>query len=104
MIFTKWRRHLLAWLHDDADKSGVTKLAAMYDELAALPAPSRRYPAGPTAKIAVPLILREPVSERAMSFLSTTAVFRGATDVTLTELTLECLYPADEETRHALLG
>jgi hypothetical protein len=38
-----------------------------------------------------------------LSFLSTITVFGTPVDVTLSELALECLYPADDATREALL-
>ncbi|MGG2474298.1 transcriptional regulator, partial [Rhizobium sp. BR5] len=52
---------------------------------------------------AIPLELRDPSSGRVLSFISTTTVFGTATDVTLSELVLECFYPADAETREALM-
>jgi len=39
-----------------------------------------------------------------LRFISTTTVFGTATDVTLSELVLECFYPADAETRAALMN
>lgn len=98
----EWRRHLLARLRDDADRLGDPTLIALHEELRILSAPVSRHPPGPTARIAVPLILRDPRSDTAQSFLSTTTVFGSATDVTLAELALECFYPADEPTRQAL--
>lgn len=100
----EWRHHLLARLRDDAERSGDPVLAALHDELRALPAPASRRPPGPAARIAVPLVVRDPATGRTLSFLSTTTVFGSATDVTLAELTLECFYPADEATRAALRG
>lgn len=98
----EWQHHLLARLRDDADRSADPVLIALYDELRALPAPASRHPPGPTARIAVPLSVRLPGKDTVLSFLSTTTVFGSAVDVTLAELTLECFYPADEETRRAL--
>jgi transcriptional regulator with XRE-family HTH domain len=98
----EWRHHLLARLRDDVERSGDPTLVALYDELRALPAPASRHPPGATARIAVPLMLRDPASDLVLSFLSTTTVFGTAVDVTLAELTLECFYPADEATRRAV--
>ncbi len=98
----EWRHHLLARLRDDAERSGDPILFALHQELRALPAPASERPHGPTARIAVPLVIRDPASDMPLSFLSTTTVFGTAVDVTLAELTLECFYPANEETRRAL--
>ena len=64
----------------------------------------RAQPLARANRIAVPLILKSHDGKTPLSFLSTTTVFGTATDVTLAELTLECFYPADEETRLALLS
>jgi hypothetical protein len=39
-----------------------------------------------------------------MTFLSTTTVFGTPVDITLSELALECFYPADEVTTKLLRG
>lgn len=98
----EWRHHVLTRLRDDADRSADPVLIALHEELRTLPAPASRRPPGPPARIAVPLVLRQPGSGTVLSFLSTTTVFGNAIDVTLAELTLECFYPADEATRQAL--
>lgn len=100
----EWRHHVLARLRHDAERSIDAELDALHAELSKLPAPRERPPVGPTARIAVPLTLRHPASGAVLSFLSTTTVFGTATDVTLSELTLECFYPADETTRALLTG
>jgi len=100
----EWRHHLLARLAGDEDRSADRVLVELYEELRRLPAPTSRQRPGPVARVAVPLVLRQPGSDAVLSFLSTTTVFGTATDVTLAELTLECFYPADEETRQALRG
>lgn len=100
----EWRHHVLARLKGEVDRCADPVLAALHDELSALPCPASRHPPGPVARIAVPLVVRDPAGEGVLSFLSTTSVFGTATDVTLAELTLECFYPADESTRRVLLG
>lgn len=57
----------------------------------------------PAKRIAVPLRLRMPGSEAVLSFVSTITVFGTPVDVTLSEPALECLFPADDATREALL-
>jgi len=98
----EWRAHLLERLRVQINQSGDAALAALRDELAAYPCPAsagRHVPAG----IVVPLRLRGE-GGGILSFLSTTTVFGTAIEVTLSELTLEAFYPADEETRAALLA
>jgi len=98
----EWRHHLLARLRNDAERCADPVLIKLHEELCHLPAPVSRKPPGRVARIAVPLMIKDPASDAVLSFLSTTTVFGTATDITLAELTLECFYPADEETRRAL--
>ncbi|WJH40273.1 helix-turn-helix transcriptional regulator [Aliirhizobium terrae] len=102
----EWRHHVLERLHAQMDSSGDGFLATLHDELTAYPAPS--LPTATTGRthpsIAVPLELRDLRSDRVLRFISTTTVFSTATSVTLSELSLECFYPADEATRAALTG
>lgn len=70
--------------------------------LEALEAASQRYPlpgAGPRRPL-VPLIVNAPGGQ--LSFLSTIAHFGTSEDVTVRDLRLELLFPADEATRAAL--
>jgi len=98
----QWRAHLLERLRHQIDQSGDPVLSDLLDELASYPCPASRTPRRPVGNIAVPLELKLPGSEVALSFLSTTTVFGTPVDVTLAELALECFYPADEATRQAL--
>lgn len=100
----EWRHHLVGRLRAEADRSGDQALAALHDELSALPCPVSRTPPGLPSLVAVPLVIADPGTGEALRFLSTTTVFGTATDVTLAELTLECFYPADAATRSALLN
>ncbi|KMO12591.1 helix-turn-helix domain-containing protein [Methylobacterium indicum] len=103
----EWRRHILERLRRDAATSGDPELDRLHDALQALPAPGGRSQAvhpSDADRIAVPLVLRHPATGRQLSFLSTTTVFGTATDVALSELTLEGFLPADEATRRALTG
>lgn len=100
----EWRHHVLERLRAQIDSTGDSFLVTLHDELAAYPAPS--LPAARSDRahppIAVPLELRDLSGDRILRFLSTTTVFSTATSVTLSELSLECFYPADEATRTAL--
>jgi transcriptional regulator with XRE-family HTH domain len=99
--FAEWREHVLSRLEAQLRVSGDRVLAALLDELSALPAPE---PAprteSPLAGIAVPLQLE---TERGrLSFLSTTTVFGTPIDITLAELAIETFLPADAATASAL--
>ncbi len=98
----EWRAHLLARLQQQIERSGDAQLVALHAELAA-------YPGGPltgsvcdVAGIAVPLQLRLEDDREPLSLISTTTVFGTPVDVTLSELALECFYPADGRTRERL--
>ncbi|SIS80819.1 transcriptional regulator, XRE family [Paracoccus saliphilus] len=100
----EWRSHLLTRLDHEIRQSADAKLAALRDEIAAFPfqastAPARSDPAR-EGRIAVPLRLKSDAGP--LTFLSTTTVFGTATDVTLSEVTIEAFFPADERTAKAM--
>jgi MmyB-like transcription regulator ligand binding domain len=98
----EWRAHLLHRLRLQIDNSGDPVLIALLDELAGYPVRSGTRPSTGPDGIAVPLRLVDPESGETLSFLSTTTVFGTPLDITLSELALECFYPADQATREAL--
>ena len=99
----EWRAHLLARLQQQVARSGDAQLVALHDELAAYPAAaSHAPPSHELNAIAVPLRLRVPGLAEPLALISTTTVFGTPVDVTLSELALECFYPADERTREML--
>jgi hypothetical protein len=61
--------------------------------------PAKAHPAA-SGGIAVPLVLSS--EEGPLSFIGTTTVFGTAVDVTLSEVTIEAFFPADEETSKAM--
>ena len=98
----EWRAHLLARLQQQIDRSGDAQLVALHAELAAYPSRAGDAHARDFGGIAVPLRLRVEGRAAPLSLISTTTVFGTPVDVTLSELALECFYPADEDTREAL--
>jgi len=100
----EWRAHLLARLQQQIHQSGDPDLQVLHRELAAYPTRASAAPAHDLTGVAVPLRLRAPGMDTPLSFLSTTTVFGTPVDVTLSELALECFFPADERTRAALLA
>lgn len=97
-----WRAHLLERLRRDLEASGDKALAELLTELRGYPAPpgAARAPANEFAGVAVPFQLTTGAG--VLSFYSTTTVFGTPVDVTLSELTLETFFPADEATAAAV--
>jgi transcriptional regulator with XRE-family HTH domain len=95
------RAHLLDRLRRHAALTADPRLAALYDELAAYPAPAGEH--GTSAgEIAIPLRLRAPEGSAELRLFSTIATFGTALDVTVAELAIEAFFPADAETAAAL--
>ena len=85
-------RHVLVLTQDD-------ELRALIDECETYaPAAARTMPTAPD----VVLPLRIVIDGVELSFLSTVTMFGTAQDVTLSELSIETLYPADQTTRETL--
>ena len=100
----EWRAHLLERLRRQIELSADPRLAELLKELQAYPCAGsqarRPASAADLASVVVPLHL---VSEAGtLSLFSTTTVFGTPVDVTLSELALECFYPADAATAEAL--
>jgi transcriptional regulator with XRE-family HTH domain len=99
----EWRAHLLAGLRQQIEVSGDPVLVDLLAELR-----SYDVPAGPSppvtsldrAAVAVPF--RLATDHGVLSFLSTITVFGTPVDITLSELALECFYPADQATAAAM--
>jgi transcriptional regulator with XRE-family HTH domain len=97
----EWRAHILARLGRQAVVSGDPALFTLHDELAAYPVDRRAGHIDLDAgAIAVPLQLATEACE--LSLISTATSFGAPADVTVSELSIESFYPADEETAIAL--
>jgi transcriptional regulator with XRE-family HTH domain len=99
----EWRRHLLERLRRQVEVSADPKLAELLKELQGYPVAksSPRKPGnGELAAVVVPFQLVTDAGT--LSFFSTTTVFGTPVDITLSELALECFYPADAATVQAL--
>ena len=93
----EWRAHLLDRLSRQALSTGDPALAALLEELRALPGGDGDEGHDLRATdIAVPLRLR--AGEHELSFISAITTFGTATDVTLAELSIESFFPADART------
>jgi transcriptional regulator with XRE-family HTH domain len=102
--YAEWRQHVLHRLRKQVEACGDTALAALLEEISHYPAPpgqAHTPTASPLADaVVVPLRLHSPLGP--LSFITTTMVFGTAVDITLSELVLETLFPADRETAAAL--
>jgi MmyB-like transcription regulator ligand binding domain len=97
--FIEWRAHTITVLRQQIETRPDPVIQALLGEVMSYPAPPGGVaPAtseGPQ-RYATPLQIA--TRRGTVSFLNTTTVFGNPTDVTLSELALEMLFPADEET------
>lgn len=97
----EWRAHALERLRRQAELTAAPELIALIEEIRTYPtppAPDRRP--DDYGGVAVPFQLM--MGDQMLSFFTTTTVFGTAVDITLSELTLETLFPADAATAEAL--
>lgn len=90
-----WRGALFARLGEQIEASADPVLAALLDELRALPGGTAQL-AEPVGAIAIPLLLDTPAGR--LSLIGATTIFGTPVDVTLSELAIEAFLPADPET------
>lgn len=97
-----WREHVLQRLRRQTEATGDPVLLALHAELDALPVPPEG--GGATgcdeAAVTVPLALQTPIGR--LEFITTVTVFGAPHDVTLSEIAVETLLPADAATAEAL--
>jgi transcriptional regulator with XRE-family HTH domain len=97
--FSAWRVHCLAVLRKQIETRADPRLQALHNEAAAYPVPPGCGDTGgfeESERLATPLRLATRFGT--LSFLSTVTVFGTASDITLAELALEMLFPADDQT------
>ena len=80
--------------------TGDEVLAQLVDEIVRDPGVPAQEPWTDHPGVVLPVRLRSSKGE--LSFFTTAATFGTAADVTLSELTVECFFPADQQTRDAL--
>jgi transcriptional regulator with XRE-family HTH domain len=98
--FDVFSGHILSRLRRQVALTGDEQLTALYDELAALPGVATVEPLTDHPGVVLPVRLHS--SRGLLSFFTTAATFGTAADVTLSELTVESFFPADEATKRAL--
>jgi transcriptional regulator with XRE-family HTH domain len=100
----EWRLHLLNRLRRQLRITRDAALDTLLKELNGYPLPesddSEDEEIIPADAIAIPLRLKTP--NGTLSFLSTVTIFGTPLEVTLSELTMEVFYPADEFTKATL--
>jgi len=90
----EWRAHALHRLAQQVDLTADPKLLELVREIQSYPAPQQEVV--PNNDVFLPFRLRTSVG--VISFFTTSMFFGTPIDITLTELTLECFFPADSET------
>ena len=99
--YGEWRAHLLDRLGRQAVASGDPALFALHDELASYPGGGGGHTVDLEAsEIAVPMRVR--AGDQELAFISTATTFGTAVDVTVSELSIESFFPADDATARAL--
>ncbi|MFD3540687.1 helix-turn-helix domain-containing protein [Streptomyces sp. NPDC058662] len=98
--FGEWRGHLLAQMERQIALARSEPLRALYAEVAAYPVPDRPGDTGPVEEpvpyLALPLRIEH--DGRILSFVSSISTFNTPMDVTVAELAIETLLPADPAT------
>jgi transcriptional regulator with XRE-family HTH domain len=95
----EWRGHLLAQMERQIALHRSEPLRALYEEVAAYPVPEAApgaEPAEPVPYFALPLQVEH--AGRTLSFVSSISTFNTPMDVTVAELAIETLLPADPAT------
>jgi transcriptional regulator with XRE-family HTH domain len=99
----EWRNHLLERVRRQVEASADPVLVALLDELRGYPVPYSPRPPQPVRDHTGIVLPFELVTEAGvLAFFGTTTVFGTPIDVTLSELALECFYPADAVTAEFL--
>jgi transcriptional regulator with XRE-family HTH domain len=101
--FGEWRWHLLSRLRHQIETTADPVLVELLAELESYPASGSTHHEGQVEDyggVLVPLRLR--TEQGVLSFFSTTTVFGTPLDITLAELAIESMFPADPQTAELL--
>ncbi|MFB6522527.1 helix-turn-helix domain-containing protein [Streptomyces sp. NPDC056401] len=95
----EWRGHLLAQMERQIALARSAPLRALYEEVAAYPVPERPGDGEPDEAVPyIALPLRIEHDGHLLSFVSSISTFNTPMDVTVAELAIETLLPADPAT------
>src|ERR1700730_756173 len=103
--FGEWRSHLLSRLRHQIDATADPVLVELLAELESYPVTGGAHHQGQVGDyggVLVPLRLR--TEHGVLAFFSTTTVFGTPLDITLSELAIESMFPADPQTAELLAG
>ncbi len=103
--YREWRAHLLSQVERQLALMRSAPLRALYDEVCAYPLPPGGHETaalGEHCPFALPMMIEH--DNTVLSFISTIATFNTPMDVTVSELAVETLLPADPETAAYLRG
>ncbi len=101
---SQWRAHLLERLRRQINITADPVLAGLMHEMLAYPSPveaSANTPVTETDYAGVIVPLQLATEDGVLPYFSTTTTFGTPVDITLSELALECFYPADRATAYA---
>lgn len=95
--FDAWRRHAVAVIKQRADESSDSEIASLLNEVQGYlyPATPNRAVADTSEEFALPLQLA--TAEGNVSLVTATLAFGLPKDITVSELSIECLFPVDKE-------
>jgi transcriptional regulator with XRE-family HTH domain len=96
----QWRSHLLDTVRREAEFSQDAQLLELHEELRAYPCDGGEETFGAPNELVTPLRIR--FGDHELALLSTVATFGTPVDVTVAELMVESLFPADEATARVL--
>jgi transcriptional regulator with XRE-family HTH domain len=102
--FEEWGASLVERVRRRAESTCDEAVRELYREVAGYPGISTRTSVAAVSR--APLVLRRPVggSTEVLTFFVATTTFPMARDATVEELSVETFFPADEITRHYLIG
>jgi hypothetical protein len=96
--FQEWRAHSLTRLRRQIEITADPVLIGLLRELSAYPSPMATNPVHLDANHAMVVPFELNTSLGRLSFFTTTTMFGSPVDITLSELALECFYPANAAT------
>lgn len=105
--FSQWRAHLLDRLRRQIAVTADPVLVALLEDLRRYPTPREALSSQPAADqdyAGVVTPLQIATTSGVLALFSTTTTFGTPIDITLAELALECLYPANAATAAALMN
>jgi transcriptional regulator with XRE-family HTH domain len=105
--YVEWKSHMIERLLRQHDVTADPFIADLIAEARDYPVANeaRNQPGrNPSLETSIAIPLQIQTADAVLSFISTTTVFGTPVDVTLSEIAIETLFPADEATTRAILG